>query len=153
MQAGSAAVDQLLEHVFHLGTRLEQQVSAELELVHRVLVLEGSSVLFGDIQCETQAGGVDPAVCSLAQAPYDLGVRQGICDLRQVLWTSQMCEAVTLLAEGDARVHSSVGDELMTVEDDLRPKRGMARHLDHDVAPLRVHNVERVVIDESGLLG
>jgi hypothetical protein len=135
-----------------LSSGLEQQVSAELELVHGVLVLKGNSVLFGDIQSETQAGGVDPAVCNLAQAPYRLGVGQGICDQRQVFWTTQMCEAVALLAEGDVRFPCSVSNVLMTVEDDLCPKRLMARHLDNDVAPLRIHDVERVIVDESVFL-
>jgi hypothetical protein len=29
----------------------------------------------------------------------------------------------------------------MTVENDLCPKQGMARHLDDDVSPVRIHDV------------
>jgi hypothetical protein len=39
----------------------------------------------------------------------------------------------------------------MTVEKDLGPKRGMARHLDGDVSPVRIHDVERIVMDEGSL--
>ena len=44
------------------------------------------------------------------------------------------------------------GRDPVTVEDDLRGKRRMPRHLDRHVAPLRVHDVEAVVVDVLGLL-
>ena len=39
----------------------------------------------------------------------------------------------------------------MAVEHDLRAKRRMTGHLDGDVSPVRVQDVERVVIDKSPL--
>jgi len=41
----------------------------------------------------------------------------------------------------------------MPVENELRGERGMPGHLDRHVPALRVHEVKRVVVDESGLLG
>ena len=45
------------------------------------------------------------------------------------------------------------GDELVAVEDDLRGERRVPGHLDRDVSPLRIHDVERVVVHERLLLG
>src|SRR6266576_5042577 len=49
------------------------------------------------------------------------------------------------------RLPSLTGHVFMTVENDLCSKRGMASHLDGDVSPLRIHDVERIVIDEGSL--
>ena len=43
-------------------------------------------------------------------------------------------------------------DVLVAVEDDLRAERRVPGHLDHQVAPGRVHDVEGVVVDVLGLL-
>ena len=41
----------------------------------------------------------------------------------------------------------------MAVQDHLSPEGWVSRHLDGDVAPVGVHYVERVVVDEGLLLG
>jgi hypothetical protein len=43
-------------------------------------------------------------------------------------------------------------DVLVAVEDDLRGKRRVPRHLDRHMAPLRVHDMEQVVVDVRRLL-
>ena len=39
----------------------------------------------------------------------------------------------------------------MTVQHDLRAERWMPRHLDRDVSPIGINDVERIVIDECSL--
>jgi hypothetical protein len=41
---------------------------------------------------------------------------------------------------------------MVPIEDDLRRERRMPGHLDRQVAPLGVHDVEVVVVDVLGLL-
>ena len=47
---------------------------------------------------------------------------------------------------------SLAGYVLVAVEDDVRPERRMAGHLDGQVPPLGIPDVKRVVIDEGPLL-
>jgi hypothetical protein len=56
----------------------------------------------------------------------------------------------SLVADPDAL--SLAGDVLVAVEDDLRGERRMPRHLDRDVPPVGVHQVEGVLVDERLLL-
>jgi hypothetical protein len=65
---------------------------------------------------------------------------------------SLSCEAVALLAKAEVTLAGLAGDVLVAVEDDLRAKRRVTGHLDGDVAPLWVEDVERVVIDVRPLL-
>jgi len=39
----------------------------------------------------------------------------------------------------------------MTVQHDLRAERWMPRHLDRDVSPIGIDDVERIMIDEHSL--
>jgi len=63
-----------------------------------------------------------------------------------------MREAVALLGKREMALASLAGNVLMAVQDDLGAERWVAGHLDGDVAPLRVEDVERVVIDVRPLL-
>ena len=60
--------------------------------------------------------------------------------------------AVPLLRETDPGRVRLARDVLMAVEDHLRAERRVPGHLDRQVPPLRVHDVERVVVDELGPL-
>jgi hypothetical protein len=51
-------------------------------------------------------------------------------------------KAVALLGEGEMALPSLAGNVLMTVQDDLCAEGWVARHLDGDVAPLRIQDVE-----------
>jgi hypothetical protein len=109
--------------------------------------------LLGQVEAETQAGGVDPPIADLGQAPYRRGLRQGVCDLGQGGGVGEAGEAVALLDEPDPGRPGRGGDVLVAVEDDLRPERRMPGHFDRHVSPLRVQDVEGVVVDEGPLLG
>jgi len=61
-------------------------------------------------------------------------------------------EAVAVLREADPGRPRRGGDVLVSIENDLCAERGMPRHLDRQIAPLRIHDVKRVVIDVSGPL-
>jgi hypothetical protein len=136
-----------------LGADGEQQVAAVLGLVDRVAVAEPAASLFVDVEAEAQAGGVDPPITHLGQAPYRRGLRQGVCDLGQGGGVGDASEAVALLDVSDAARAGGGGDVLVAVEDDLGAKGWMPGHFDRQVSPLRVHDVEGVVVDEGPFLG
>jgi transposase len=56
--------------------------------------------------------------------------------------TGQDSEAVPLLCELNAGTACLAGDVLMTIQNDLRTERRMPGHLDRDVSPVRIHDVE-----------
>ena len=124
-----------------------------LDLVDRVVVAEPGPVLLVEVQPEAQAGGVDPPVADLAQAPYSPRLGQGVCDLRQALRVGDRGEAVALFSKTDLLPLRLAGDELVPAPNHLSTERRMPGHLDRQVAPVGVHDVERVVVDERLLLG
>ena len=142
-----------VEHSVHLAPDCEYQVAAVLDLIDRVAVAEPAAGLLVEVQPEAQAGGVDPPVADLAQAPYRRGLRQGVCDLSQACGIGDRGEAVAFLSEPDPGRAAPGGNVLVPVEDDLRAERRVPGHLDRHMSPLRVHDVERVVVDEGLLLG
>jgi len=148
VQPGPGPVDDAVERSLHHRTGGEDQVAAVLDLIDRVGVAEAAAVLLVQVEPEAQARTVDPAVDDLAQPPYRPGLGQGVCDLSQALGFIDPGEAVALLGEVDAGRLRGGRDVLGAVEDDLRPERRMPAHLDRHVPEGRVHDVERVVVDE-----
>ena len=153
VQPGTGPVHHGVEGALHRRAVGEDQVAAVLDLKDRVGVAEAAAVLLGQVQAEAQACGVDPTSRDLAQAPYSPRLGQGVCDLSQALRFTDPGETVALLREADARRLGGAGDVLVAVEDDLGAERWMPSHLDRQVSPGRVHDVERVVVDVlAGLL-
>ena len=112
-----------------------------------------AGLLLGQVQTEAQAGGVDPGVDDLAQPPCSPGLGQGVCDLGQASGFTDPGETVPLLGEADLGGMRGAGDVLVTVQNHLRTERRMPAHLDRQMSPGRVHDVEGVVVDElPGLL-
>ena len=96
---------------------------------------------------------MDPGVDDLTQAPCSPGLGQGVCDLGQAFRVPDPGETVPFLGEADVGGVCGAGHELVAVEDDLGPERRMPAHLDGQMSPGRVHDVEGVVVDElPGLL-
>ncbi len=83
---GPVAVHQCLNHLLHLRAFLKQEVSAVLQLIRRILVAESASFPFLAIQCETQAGFVDPAVADRGQSPYNRLCGQGLCNRHECFY-------------------------------------------------------------------
>jgi hypothetical protein len=131
----------------------KQQVTGVFGLVDGVGVGEAGPLLIGQVKAEDQARGVDPPVDDLAQAPCSRILRQGVCDLGQAGRIRGLSKAVALLGEGDPgrlRGHCHI---LMAVQDHLGGERRMPGHLDRQVPPLGVHDVEAVVIHVRALPG
>ena len=142
-----------VEHPVHVTAVGKQQVTGVFGLVDRVGVGEAGPPLVGQVQAEDQARGVDPPVDDLAQAPCSRILRQGVCDLGQAGRIRGTSKAVALLGEGDPGRLGCDRHILMAVQDDLRGERRMAGHLDHQVPPPGVHDVEAVMIHEGALAG
>jgi hypothetical protein len=146
VQPGPGPVQHRVEHPVHVTAVGKQQVTGVFGLAGRVGVGEAGPPLAGQVQAEDQACGVDPPVDDLAQAPCSRILRQGVCDLGQAARVRGSGKAVALLGEADPgrlRGHCHI---LVAVQDDLRGERRMPGHLDHQVPPGRVHDVEAVMI-------
>jgi hypothetical protein len=78
---------------------------------------------------------------------------QGVCDAGQPCRVRHLGKAVALLPVFDAGALGLATDELVAVEDDLGGKGRVPGHLDRDVSPLGIPNVERVMVHERLLLG
>src|SRR5438552_3865145 len=75
----------------------------------------------------------------------------GICDFGQLRSLGDDGETVSFFCKADLFAAGLTGYILMTVQDDLCAERRMTGHLDGDVSPVWVDDVERVVIDERPL--
>ncbi len=153
IQPGPRPVHHGVKDVLHLPARVKQQVAAVLDLVDRVGVEEAGPLLVGQVQAEDQAGGVDPPVDDLAQPPCSRILRQGVCDLSQASRIRGSSKTVALLGEADALALRADRHILVPVQQDLRAERRMPGHLDRQVPPLGVHDVEAVVIHVRVLAG
>ena len=153
VETGPGAVHHGVEHPVHGRPGREEQVPAVLDLVDGVVVDEPGPFLLGQIQPEAQAGGVDPPIADLAQTPYSRGLRQGVCELGQARGIGDLRETVSLLPERHASRGGHGGHVLVAVADDLRPERRVTRHLDGDVPPHGIDDMEAVVVDIGRLLG
>src|SRR5713226_7855664 len=153
IQPGTRSVDQALEDLLQLAAPMEQQVAAVFDLKDRVGIAEAGPLLLLDAQGETQARRIDPLLAHLDQAPYSPCFGQGVCNPGQVCGVGDLSEAIPLLDEIEVSPAGLAGDVLVPVQDDLRAERGMAGHLDGDVAPVGVHDVEGLVIHVWQLVG
>ncbi len=147
IQPGPRPVHHGVKDVLHLPAAGKQQVAAVLDLVDRVGVDEAGPLLIGQVQAEDQAGGVDPPVDDLAQPPCSRILRQGVCDLSQAGRIRGSSKAVALLDKADPLALRGDRHILVPVQQDLSAERRMPGHLDRQVPPPGVHDVEAVVID------
>jgi hypothetical protein len=152
VQAGAGPVRRQVEDPLHLRPAGEDQVPAVLDLVDREPVAEAGPLLFPGVQGEAQAGAVDPPLADLAQPPYSRMLRQGICAPGQARRVGDRGEAVAVLGEGYSRLARLAGHVLVAVEHDLRAERRVPGHLDRHVPPVRVDDVEGIVVDVLGTL-
>src|SRR6266540_5069831 len=152
VQSSTGTVNHPLKDLLHLSAAGEEQVPAVLDLVDRILVVKPSPLLLQNIQSETQARRIDPPLAHLVQSPYRLILGQGICDPRQACTVGDVGETVALLAEVELGLPRPAGDVLMAVQDDLGAEGWVTTHLDRNVAPLRIHDVEGVVVHIGFLL-
>src|SRR5258707_15495273 len=111
-----------------------------------VLIMEPAELLLVEVEGEAHTG-VNPTLADLAQSPYRPLFGQGLCYLRQAGGVRDSSKTVSLLGEGDARLARLAGDVLMAVQDHLGRKGGMTADLDGEMAPVRVEDVKRVVVD------
>src|SRR6267142_1282464 len=108
--------------------------------------MEPATLLFVEVEGEAHTG-VNPTLADLAQSPYSPGLGQGVCDPRQTCGVRDRRKAVSFLGEGDARLARLAGNVFMTVQDHLGREGRMPADLDGQMAPVRIEDVKRVVVD------
>src|ERR1700757_2735192 len=146
VQWGAAAVNEGLKHLVHMPAHLEDQVSTVFDLIVGILITEPAALLLVEVEGEARTG-VNPTLADLAQSPYSPWFGQGLCDLRQACGVRDSSKAVSLLGEGNARFARLAGNIFMAIQDDLSGERRMAADLDGQMAPVRIEDMKRVVVD------
>src|SRR6202047_4140467 len=146
VQWSTAAVNEGLKHLVHVPAHLEDQVSTVFDLVVGILITEPAALLLVEVEREAHTA-VNPTLADLAQSPYSPVLGQGVCDLRQTCGVRDRRKAVSFLGEGDAGLARLAGNVLMAVQDHLGGKGRMPADLDGQMAPVRVEDVKRVVVD------
>src|SRR5947209_10001181 len=142
----TAAVNQRLKHLLHLPTQVEHQVAAVLELEVRVLIMKSAPLLLLQLEGKAQTGGINPTLADLTQSPYSRSFRQGICDLRQACGVGDISKTVSFFGKANSCLSRLAGYVLVTVQHHLYGKRRMSADLDGNMTPVRVQNVNRVVV-------
>src|SRR4029453_2620248 len=149
VQAGPRSVDQPLKDLFHLSTAAKDEVAAVLDLVDRIPIAESAVLLLVQIQPKTHTGAVDPSLADLTEPPYRPGLEQGVCDLCQICGLGDDGETVSLFCERDPCFLALAGHVFMAIQNDLRTERRMAGHLDGDVPPVGIYDMEGIVVNED----
>src|SRR6202045_344143 len=134
IERGPAAVDQRLEHLFHVPAHLKDQVSAVLDLIVGVLITEPAAFLLIEVEREAQAG-IDPTLADLAQSPYRPFFGQGVCDLGQACGVRDSSKTVSFLGKADGSLARLAVAVLMTVQDHLGREGRMPADLDGEMTP------------------
>lgn len=153
IEQASGAINGTLKNLLQLTTSQEEQITTVFFLVDRVVVVQTGLFLLGQIQSKAQASRVNPTLTYLAQAPYDVWRTQGVCDLRQSCGVGDLGETIAFLGKLDAFLSGLTSHVLMSIQDDLCAERRMTAHLDGDMSPIGVENVERVVVHIRVLSG
>jgi hypothetical protein len=86
--------------------------------------MEPALRLLIQVQCEAQAGTINPTRTDLTQPPYSPLLGQGVCDLRQACGVGDVSKTVSFLRKADsclARVTSYI---LVIVQDHLGVEGG-----------------------------
>src|ERR1700741_3308689 len=146
VQWGAAAVNEGLKHLVHMPAHLEDQVSTVFDLIVGILITEPAALLLVEVEGEARTR-VNPTLADLAQSPYSPWFGQGLCDLRQACGVRDSSKAVSFLGEGNARFARLAGNIFMAIQDDLSGERRMAADLDGQMAPVRIEDMKRVVVD------
>src|SRR4029434_6713420 len=139
-------LDEGLEYLVHLPAGLKQQVPAVFQLEDRVLVMKGAPLLLLPIESKAKTGGINPTLAELEQAPCSPLLGQGICDFGQVRSVGDGSKAVVLFRESDSGFLCLTSHVFVTVQHYLCAEGRMSAHLDRQVTPVRVEDMERIMI-------
>src|SRR5216684_506706 len=107
--------------------------------------MKGAPLLLFQVQSKTEAGGINPTLTELEQAPCSLVPRQGICDFRQVRGVSDGSKAVVPLGEIYCGLLRRTSHVFVTVQHHLCAEWRMPAHLDRQVTPVRVQDMKRIM--------
>ncbi|MBU2611791.1 MAG: hypothetical protein KJ606_12730 [Chloroflexi bacterium] len=153
IEQATGAINGTLKDLLQLTPPQEEEITTVFFLIDRVVVMKAGLFLLGQIQRKAQASRVNPTLTHLAQTPYDVWRTQGVCDLRQSCAVGNLGETIAFLGKLDAFLSGLTSHVLMSIQDDLRAERRMTAHLDGDMSPIGVENVERVVVHIRVLSG
>jgi hypothetical protein len=142
IQTSAGAVNQGLNELFHLQPTLKQQIATVFDLEEGIVIAKTGSFLVSQGDSKAQTGGIQPAFTNLTQWPYSVHRTQGLCQLRQLCAAADVGKTIAFFLKGKPGSAGLTGQILVTIEDNLRPKRGMPTHPNSHVTPVRVNDMK-----------
>src|SRR5215813_11277747 len=119
----------------------------------RLGVVKARTLLLFPAERKTQAGRIDPAIHHLCQARQASGAVQLLSQPIKAGQVGAAHKTVTLLNPGHGLFLGLTLYPFMPIERNLQAKGRMTAHFNAEVSPLRVDNVEMVVIDQPPVFG
>jgi len=91
VEQGAGAVNGTLKNLLHLTASHEQQVTAVFFLIDRVIVVEASPFLLGQVQCKGQAGRINPTLanCPMMSEEHKVSAMCANCVASET-WVKQL---------------------------------------------------------------
>ena len=153
VKRGTSMVNDAVKDLFHMSASRKQEVAAIFELIHREGITKAAALLFLRGQGKTQTCRIDPTLADFDQAPYSAWSTHGICDVGQACSVGKLGKAIAFFDKVDAFFLGFDSHVFVSVEDDLRGERRMGAETNNHVPPVRVHDVEEIMLDVAIGLG
>ena len=150
LKRGTGSINRALKDLIQDATSPKEEIPAILGLVNRIGVPESASPLLDTRKREAQTG-VNPTLTGSYQAPYRARSSHGICDPGQACGGRDLGKTIVFLGKWNLSRAGLTRDILMPIEDNLSGKGGMGTEFDRQVAPLRIQDVEGIVLDVRDL--
>jgi len=151
LKRGPRSINRALKDLIQDATSRKEEIPAILGLVNRIGVPESTFLLLPTLQSEAQTR-VNPTLTGSNQAPSRARSSHGICDPGQACDVRDLGKTIVFLGKGDLALAGLTSYILMPIENNLSRKRGMGTEFDGQVAPLRVQDMEGIMIDVRDLL-
>jgi hypothetical protein len=148
VKRGPRPINGALKDLIQDASTRKEKITAILGLVNGIGITKSTFLLLPTLQSETQAR-VNPTLTGSNQAPYRARSSHGICDPGQACGVGDLSKAIIFFGKRNLALPCLRCHILVSVKDNLSRKRGMGTEFDHEVSPLRVQDMERIMVDVS----
>jgi len=146
LKRGPRSIDRALKDLLQDAASRKEEITAILDLVNRIGVTESTFLLLPTLQSKAQTA-VNPTLTGPNQAPYRARGSHGVCDSGQACGVGNLGKTIVFLRKGNLVLPCLTSHIFMPVKDNLGSKRGMGTEFDRQVSPLRVQDMEGIMID------
>jgi hypothetical protein len=148
LERGPRSINGALKNLIQDAPSRKEKITAILGLVNGIGVTKPTFLLLPTLQSETQAR-VDPTLTGSNQTPYRARSSHGICDPGQACGVGDLGKTIVFFGKRNLALPGLASHILMSIEDNLSGKGRMGTEFDRQVPPLRVQNMEGIMIDVS----